>query len=172
MVARVAPSKGHVFAIAAFAELADSYPNLKLVFVGATGNSVDELRNQVASLELQDKVIFLGAKSNPYTWMKHCRMALLCSQYSESFGLVVLEYMAFNRPIIVSDIPQLVDAFGDAINYFVSQNSHSLALKMLEILQHDSTTDLIDKYKPVLEKYSLSHATSCFEDLLLQVINN
>ena len=172
MVARVAASKGHTFAISAFAEISEQLPELKLVFVGATGGTINELRNQIAVLGLQDKIIFLGAKSNPYAWMKNCRLALLCSQYSESFGLVVLEYMVFNRPIIVSNIPQLIDAFDDSVNYFSSQDSHSLALKMLEMLSAEVMIDIADKYKHVLDKYSISNATHCFENLLLQVIKH
>ena len=171
MVARVAKSKGHSIAIQAFSKVLTKFPQLKLIFVGALaaeGNG--ELDVEIMALGLSERVIFLGAKHNPYVWMKNCKLALLCSS-SEAFGLVVLEYMVFNRQIIVSDIPQLIDAFGDSVNYFLSQNPHNLAEKMLAVLGSDLHVDLAAKYKSLLDRYSITAATRYFETLLLHVAN-
>lgn len=58
-----------------------------------------ELKKEVKSLGLEDKVTFLGFKKNPYKYMKKSDVFILSSKW-EGFGHVVVEAMATGTPVI------------------------------------------------------------------------
>lgn len=75
----------------------------KLVLVG-TGELVDQAKTLVNELNIQHKVIFTGFKKNPYPYMKHASFMVLSSDF-EGLGLVILESLALNVPVISTNCP-------------------------------------------------------------------
>ena len=70
-VGRISREKGQDLAIEALKKILDRGIEAKLYLVGA-GNFEKECKKLVINLGIEDKVIFLGAKSNPYPYMKEC----------------------------------------------------------------------------------------------------
>lgn len=81
-------------------ELFEKYPNVHLYILGGGHSS---MANKYAEKHnVSDKITVLGAKSNPYPYLKQAQLLVCPSQY-ESFGLVMLEAMLLKVPVIATD---------------------------------------------------------------------
>lgn len=89
--------------------LINAYANLKvenkisekLVLVG-DGPDKEKLENLVKKLNLENDIIFLGKKSNPYIWMKNSKVFILSSKY-EGLPTVLIEALILDVPSISSN---------------------------------------------------------------------
>jgi glycosyltransferase involved in cell wall biosynthesis len=107
-VARLQEHKGHAFLIEAAARLAPLHPSVQWVIVGeARGEQqqayLAKLRSQVAALHLEHRVIFTGFVSDAdLTALFRAATALVHPALSEGYGLVLLEAMACDLPVIAA----------------------------------------------------------------------
>lgn len=74
-------------------------------FVIGEGEERQELENKIRKYNLQDRFHLLGAKSNPYPYVKKCDMYVQPSKF-EGYGITVAEAKVLCKPIITSDIPE------------------------------------------------------------------
>lgn len=169
--ARVQYSKGQDIAIEAFSIICDRFPHLNLIFIGGLGENSEIFVNQVKQYKLQDRIFFLGVKENPYIWMKNCKLSILCSRYEESFGLVVLESMFFNKSVILPKLPQLLDIYKGFVNYFSVGDSLALSDVMANVLTIN--TEIIDenRYDTFLQRYSLNTSSQIFANGIKNILN-
>jgi len=72
--------------------------NLKLFIIGK-GKAEKNLKNLVKSLNLEEKVKFLGFKENPYPYIKNAKL-LVSSSLSEGLPRVLVEALILNTPIV------------------------------------------------------------------------
>jgi glycosyltransferase involved in cell wall biosynthesis len=86
--------------IHAYHSIKCDYP---LVFIG-TGPRLDAAKELAMKLNLSHKIHFLGYKKNPYPYIKNARLMVLCSDF-EGLGMVILEAISLNTPIISSNCP-------------------------------------------------------------------
>ena len=91
--------KGHRLLIEAFAEL--KADDAQLLLIGK-GNLLEEIKQRVASLGIEDKVLFLGHQSNPFKYLSRSDCFVLASDF-EGFPNVLIEAMACGLPIISTD---------------------------------------------------------------------
>jgi glycosyltransferase involved in cell wall biosynthesis len=85
----------------------------QILFVG-DGPDNQLYRDIVKKEELEDVVLFLGKKQNPYPYYKIADCVLLTSDY-EGYPVVFLESFILNKPIIttkVSDYEEVAKGFG------------------------------------------------------------
>lgn len=92
--------KAHDILIKAYAKTSQRY---SLVLLGQ-GSLMSEMQNLVKQLNLENKVIFMGFKSNPYPYIKNAKLMVLSSRF-EGFGIVIAEALALNTPVISTDCP-------------------------------------------------------------------
>jgi glycosyltransferase involved in cell wall biosynthesis len=89
--------------VKAFAKLSGNNPNLKLVFIGDGSKDVtDWLEQLLHHFKIQDKVVFLGRKSNPYQYIVKAKVLALSSYY-EGTPNVIVEAMALEVPVVSSN---------------------------------------------------------------------
>ncbi len=102
-IGRLVPEKGVQVLLEAIALLLPHIPELKLL-VGGIGPYEAYLRSKVRELGLNDRVVFLGYldESRRNQYLKLADVAVFPSLY-EPFGIVALEAMAAQVPVIVSD---------------------------------------------------------------------
>jgi len=102
-IGRLVPEKGVQVLLEAIALLLPHIPELKLL-VGGIGPYEAYLRSKVRELGLNDRVAFLGYldESRRNQYLKLADVAVFPSLY-EPFGIVALEAMAAQVPVIVSD---------------------------------------------------------------------
>ncbi|MCR6629395.1 MAG: glycosyltransferase [Magnetospirillum sp.] len=109
-VGRLVPQKAMHVLLQGFAQFADAaiLPT-RLVIVG-TGPLEGELRLEARKLGIEDRVVWAGFRTDIAAVMAAFDVFVLTSAW-EGFGLVLLEAMAANRPIVasrISAIPEIV----------------------------------------------------------------
>lgn len=110
------PRKDHLTVVRAFAAVADTYPKLELVIVGADGPDRETVTKLTGELSLASRVHALASMEQAGVAYLLSR-ATICVQaaLAESFPLAVLEAAAANTPIIVSRIPGHTELVIDGI---------------------------------------------------------
>lgn len=82
------------------------------------GGDEELIRSKIAEFNMEDTVIILGKKDNPYPYIKTCDIYLQPSRY-EGKAVTVHEALILNKPIIITDYPtahsQLSDGFDGVI---------------------------------------------------------
>lgn len=84
------------------------------------GYGADEnlIKSKIAQYNMEDTVIILGKKENPYPYIKACDIYVQPSRY-EGKAVTVHEALILNKPIIITDYPtahsQLTDGFDGVI---------------------------------------------------------
>ncbi len=106
----------------------------KLVLLGE-GPYKEQSQALVKKLKLEDKVMFVGFKTNPYTYVKNAKLSVLSSDF-EGLPTVILESLILGTPVIstdcesgpremlpqknltpVNDIDALANKIKDAVNH-------------------------------------------------------
>lgn len=144
---RLVYEKGIQHLISAMPKVLANYHDAKLVIAGK-GGMIDELRNQVNSLGIADKVYFTGylSSKNVQKMYKCADIAVFPSTY-EPFGIVALEGMLSGAPVVVSDIGGLNEIVDHGVNGMKSYagNPNSLADSILTLLFDHKLCDTIAK---------------------------
>ena len=94
-------------------KLKDEKYDFKVLLIG-DGPDSDKYRKIIGEKGLEDTIIMLGRKKNPFPYYKLADAVLLSSDY-EGYPVVFLEAMVLNRPIIstkVSDYEDLNKKYG------------------------------------------------------------
>ena len=123
LLGRIIPFKGHMMALKALVEIKKEITDFKLIIIGHGDKElIDKLKGFIKENNLTENVEFLGYKSNVYDYLVNSDVMLVPS-IAEGFGLVFLEAMNANLPIVGFNVP--------ATN---------------EIVKHEKTGVLIDSY--------------------------
>ena len=78
------------------------------------GKDFNSLRKKIADKGLEDAVILCGQQQNPYGYMKQSDLFVLTSK-TESFGMVVLESLICNTPVVAGEYPALKEIIEDGV---------------------------------------------------------
>lgn len=135
IVARLSEEKGHSYLIEAFASVCGELPNAKLLIVG-DGPLRVEVQQQVAELDLEDKVIFAGLQRDIPAFLALMNVFVLSST-RESFPLAAREAMAAGKAVVAPRIggcPEVVDE-GVTGYLFECRNVAELARRLAEVAQ-------------------------------------
>lgn len=109
-ISRLDSIKNQKMMIAAFARVARTHPQSRLLIIG-DGPERQTLERQVKALNVDEKVIFTGFKTNPKPWF-HLMDAFLLSSFSEGTSMTLLEAMACGKPSVVTNVggnPEIVE---------------------------------------------------------------
>lgn len=115
-IGRLVPEKGVQVLLEAMPQLIQQFPEIKLL-IGGTGPYTDYLEHRAEELGLAGKVeflVFLDETQRNYH-LKHADIAVFPSLY-EPFGIVALEAMTAQIPVIVSDIGGLSEVVSHGID--------------------------------------------------------
>ena len=133
---RLVYEKGVQHLIGAMPKILEHYHDAKLVIAGK-GGMIDELKAEVNALGLGNKVCFAGYLNGKDVgkMYKAADISVFPSTY-EPFGIVALEAMLAEVPIVVSDIGglnEIVDHRETGMKSYAG-NSNSIADSILELL--------------------------------------
>lgn len=104
-VGRISEEKGTDIAIEVANKLKNKGYSFTWIFVGK-GTLWDEIVDKIKKYDLQDVCLLVGAKSNPYSYMKMADIYIQPSKV-ESFGLTVGEAKILGKSIIASNLPEI-----------------------------------------------------------------
>jgi glycosyltransferase involved in cell wall biosynthesis len=127
--ARLSAVKGHKFLLESFSELVkvNNLTNCKLLLLG-DGELKDYLSVLSTSLGISNFVEFLGYKEEIKFDLEAADIGVFPSQ-KEGLPLALIEMMSMSLPVLVSDIPELVDLISDNHNGLVYHGSDHLDFK-------------------------------------------
>ena len=147
---RLVYEKGVQHLISAMPKILNGYHDSKLVICGK-GGMLEELQAQVNSMGISNKVYFAGYMhgKDVQKMYKAADIAVFPSTY-EPFGIVALEAMLSENPIVVSDIGGLNEIVQHRENGMKAYcgNPNSIADSILELLyDHKLCADITKKAK-------------------------
>lgn len=147
---RLVYEKGVQHLISAMPKILEGYHDVKLVIAGK-GGMLDELKAQVEAMGIGQKVYFAGYLNGKdvQKMYKAADISVFPSTY-EPFGIVALEAMLAERPVVVSDIGGLNEIVQHRENGMKTYagNSNSIADSILELLyDHKLSAEIVKKAK-------------------------
>lgn len=123
LVGRIDPAKGQAEFLKAAAGLMKTFPRDSVRFVivgeetlGSTEGQLKVLRELVAELHLEESVVFAGFQKDIPSIMSALDIVVMPS-LQEAFGLVAIEAMAMERPIVISRGGSAAEIVGEDESY-------------------------------------------------------
>ena len=162
-VGRLVYEKGIQNLIAAMPKVLDRYHDSKLIICGR-GGMIDDLREQVKYLGIDNKVYFAGyCDSKKMQKMYKCADVAVFPSTYEPFGIVAIESMLSGTPTIVSDVGGLNEIIEHGVTGMKSYagNANSIADSVLALLFDPKLCANISQnaIKKVKENYNWSKIT-------------
>ena len=152
-VARIAYQKDFPTLLRSFKLISEKISNAILIVLG-DGPLLVQMQNMCSELGIQDKVSWLGRKSDIHLYMKLFDVFILTSKY-EGFGLVLLEAMQSKIPIIASDNSAIPEVLGENFPGLVSTGDFSqFADKACELRDQKIRENFLVLQKDRLEIFS------------------
>jgi phosphatidyl-myo-inositol alpha-mannosyltransferase len=138
------PRKGLSVLVAALGEITRSIPDLRVIVAGP-GDSEDFLL-QVPE-EFRKRFTFLGriSEEEKADFLHSVGLYVAPNTGGESFGIILAEALAGGAAVVASDIPAFQALLGDGQygSLFISEDSHSLAKTVVDILKNDEKRDAL-----------------------------
>lgn len=159
-VGRLNEQKDYPNLLSALSTLSSTHKNIKLAIAGQ-GPLLEELEKMVNNLGIEDKVQFLGIRTDVAQLMSAADAFVLSSAW-EGFGLVVAEAMACEQVVVATDCGGVKEVVGDAGFLVPPKDSVALAnaIGQALTLNADERIQLGKKARHrILQHYSLSIAT-------------
>jgi len=162
-VGRLVYEEGIQNLIAAMPKILERYHDSKLIICGR-GGMIDELREQVKYLGIENKVYFAGyCDSKKMQKMYKCADVAVFPSTYEPFGIVAIESMLSGTPTIVSDVGGLNEIIEHGVTGMKSYagNANSVADSVLALLFDPKLCFNISQnaIKKVKENYNWSKIT-------------
>jgi glycosyltransferase involved in cell wall biosynthesis len=105
MLATYEPRKGHVFLLRAFRLVANDFPGVRLCIYGfGSPEQKQVVTDEVKSLSLEHHVSLNDFTTETGPLISNARVLVVPSQAFESFGLTIIEAMAFGTPVVTTDV--------------------------------------------------------------------
>jgi glycosyltransferase involved in cell wall biosynthesis len=127
MLATYHSYKGHSFLFKAFRFVLERFPEVRLLVYGDGYPHErrvvnDELRRQ----KLEDHITLGGFTSQTATLFAGASVLVVPSQAYESFGLTIVEAMAFRVPVVTTDVGGMPEVLGDSNGGYVCSRNDPL----------------------------------------------
>lgn len=138
-LSRLSRQKGIDLLIPAFKEIAQRFPRAHLVLAGPDGEGYGtQVREWVASAGLQSKVTFAGRLSDELKLAAYVDSDLfVLPSHAENFGAVVMEALACELPVVISDHVNTCEAVARGrAGVVVKCESASVAEGMAQLLSN------------------------------------
>ncbi|CAN2202647.1 RfaG Glycosyltransferase [Candidatus Nanopelagicaceae bacterium] len=136
------PRKGLAVLVSALGEITKSIPDLRVIVAGPGDSS--EFLKEVPE-EFRKCFTFLGriTEEEKADFLHSVGLYVAPNTGGESFGIILAEALAGGAAVVASDIPAFQALLGDGKygSLFISEDSHSLARTVIDILKNDEKRD-------------------------------
>ncbi|MFD1175582.1 glycosyltransferase [Paenibacillus puldeungensis] len=165
---RFVPEKDYPVMIHAFAEVLRKYPNSRL-FIAGIGPELPLIERRTVELEIQEKVHFLGIRTDISELMSAADGFVLSSKW-EGLPIVLLEASASRLPIIATRVGGNEEVVLDGVNGYVTEpeNHHALARSMerLMVLTSEERLSMGEHGREhVMEHYEIGRVAQKWADI-------
>lgn len=146
--------------------------NTKLLILG-TGEKQENLQQLAEKLGLDDDVLFLGWRKNPFNIISKCDVFVLSSDW-EGLPLVLIEAMSLGVPVISTDCPSGPSEILEGRKYGVlvqPNNENKLAEAITKLLSDNQLrSELSRSGKERARNFSLEKMVDSYEKFFATVI--
>jgi glycosyltransferase involved in cell wall biosynthesis len=175
IVARVVQDKGHEYFLRAAEKLIhNSHPDMKIIIVGE-GPYLKIAKKLVDRLDLNHSVRFLGNVNDITYPLSAIDIFVLPAVWREGFGLSIIEAMAVQKPVIVTNIWALNELVHNRVNGLLVEpkNVDDLAGAILELLNDRELYDRValNGAEMVKREFSIPQMASRVDKLYRQILN-
>lgn len=160
-VGRISPEKGFELAINACYELSKLRNDFIWYWVGS-GQCHDEAQKLINELEINEYMVLLGNKENPYPYIKNCNVYIQPS-LSEAYCTTIIEAKILNKPIVSTNVESIYEQI-EQTSYSVITDKTDVDLakgieKLLsfDILKSNYVKDCINDTKKYDELFELKY---------------
>lgn len=136
-VGRLSEQKGFDMAISAASKLKKQQINFKWFIIGS-GPLESKLKNQIKKEKVEDYVVLIGTKENPYPYIKNCDLFVQPSRY-EGKSVVIDEAKILAKPIVATAYPTVRDQIRNANEGVIVELSVDGIYKGLKEMVFDKT---------------------------------
>ena len=113
-VGRLHEQKGHKYLLKAFAKVSN---RARLLIIG-DGELKDELIKLADDLQISDRIVFLGARSDVHEFLSAIDVFIMPSLW-EGQPIALLEALAMGKPCIVSDVDGISEVITNGMNGYL-----------------------------------------------------
>jgi glycosyltransferase involved in cell wall biosynthesis len=164
--------KGYHILLEALAKIKSTFPDFKLVIAGE-GPEHQNLADLRKNLNLDHQVLLLGQRDDIAKLMQSADLFILPS-LKEAFGLVILEAMQANLPIIASLVGGIPEILGNNYPFLTEpNNADQLAEKIQKYLNNPGIySEIISNYPAILERFSAQSTALQTEKIYQKTLSN
>lgn len=145
-IGSLVPIKNHSLLLRAFARAfrEDSSVCLR---IGGSGPLERALREEARRLGIESKVAFLGYldRNSVVKELRNCN-ALVSTSLTETFGVVLIEAMAFGKPVVATRCGGPEDFIGDEQGLLADMNEESVAQALIKVRNSKYNSQRIREY--------------------------
>ena len=109
-------------------------PNICWYIIGY-GSDENLIKDKIKEYHMEEHIILLGKKDNPYPFIKHCDFYVQPSRY-EGKALTVVEAQILSKPVIIAAYPTAPSQLRDGIDgIIVPQDPQGMAFGIYKVLK-------------------------------------
>ncbi len=174
-VGRLAPHKGVDVLIGAIKKIVGSFSEAHLFLIGPDAGEENQLRKQVANLNLTSFVTFAGKLSRDDLISAYQNSSLFClPSRNEAFGIAIIEAFAAGTPVITTKISSIAEIVTDGVNgrLVTPGDPEKLAAALLELLKEEKLgkSFAIEGTKVVEKRYNWEKIVDRLEDIYRSIL--
>lgn len=171
VVGRLSEQKDPMTTIKAFNEIYKENKNVRLMYVGS-GDLEKEVIEYAQENNLTHLVTITGWIEDTEKYIPAFDIAILPSKW-EGFGLVLIEYMVCNKPIVASNVGGIADIIKDKENglIFKTRENKELAENIKILINNKKLLEnIIEENKKNRDKYDIKNLLEKHEKLFQEVV--
>lgn len=178
LVGRISRWKGQMILLEAFQKLIQSRTDIKLVFVGAPPpnqeNFQEDLEKKIAEYQLENNVMILPFQNEIQKIWQSIDVAVVPSTEPEPFGMVAIEAMLAQKPVVASNHGGLSEIVEDNKTGFLVQpnDQQELVFALEKLLQNQELRTQMGKngFHRVIHQFSVEQYVQSFEKLFENIV--
>lgn len=152
-VARLEKIKGYDLLVRAASILKEKGVEFKWFIVGE-GSERERITAMCQEYHLEDNIILLGQKTNPYVYMKRCDIYVQTSR-NEGLGLTVIEAKILEKPIVCTNFSTASSLITDRVDGILCEVSSSdIAGKIMMLIEKKEIQEQISQNLKLQEKFN------------------
>ena len=128
--------------------------DFKWYIIGPDGGYLHETQQNIIQQGVENTVILLGAKDNPYSFIKQSQL-LVCTSATESFSYVIAEAKILHTPVVSNDFPVAHEVLDERCGLISNIETMNVTIQHL-IENHDN---IYSRIKNSIQGYQYENET-------------